>query len=94
MTPPAKASSRPGTMNPTTFHQMAFGVPRAPSSLIVFRECEYDGRSAPRTNEAAQNTTHAAIPRNPTIRVLVTSERLACPVVAATLFSGRITSID
>jgi hypothetical protein len=55
-------------MNPKTFQSVAFGVPIAPSSLIVFVVWEYDGRRAASRTDADQNSSQAAIPKNPTYR--------------------------
>lgn len=51
----------------------ARGVPRAPSSLIAFVECEYDGRRAPSTNKAVQKSAHPAIPSTARVRMLITA---------------------
>src|SRR4029077_13599871 len=72
---PVSASTTPGMMKPSTFHAVALGVPTAPSSLMVFTTCEYDGLNAASATEAAQNRTKAPIPKNPTKRRFITSVR-------------------
>src|SRR4029450_10227267 len=67
--PPAIASKIPGAMKPMRFQGSAWSDPSAPSSLTAFAVCEYDGRSAPKTNSADQQMTAAAIPRNPAVRL-------------------------